>query len=222
MVRLNCRQASVRTPGRLPGGCPREGSASHDRREPASCRIAAHLCASARHLPGSCRSGAASGAGRLRESARGRHHHDDLRHRGRLCDEDVLRPSGRLRDEQSRRRVRARPADRVGARSRARASGRRLGQSGSSPLGAPVELPADPRWPGCDGRDRDLRLLARAGRGARRDGQRQSLGREHDQDTGAARRAVRDDRRRHPLTAVDSSGPAPPGCPARSGRLDGR
>jgi hypothetical protein len=57
--------------------------------------------------------------------------------------------------------------------------------SESARWGTPVELPADPRWPGRDHRDRDLRLLASAGRRACRDGQRQRLDRGHGRDAGA-------------------------------------
>ena len=58
--------------------------------------------------------------------------------------------------------------------------------SPDGPDRAAVELPAHPRWTGCDRRDGNLRLLTSAGRAACRDGQRQGLAREHDQDTGAA------------------------------------
>jgi hypothetical protein len=63
---------------------------------------------------------------------------------------------------------------------------RRTGQRGADPLGTAVELPAHPRWTGCDHRDRGLRLFGCTGARALGDGQRQDLGRGHGQDPGAA------------------------------------
>jgi len=57
-------------------------------------------------------------------------------------------------------------------------AGRSLGQRWSYQL--------TPDGPGCDRRDRNLRLLTSAGRGACRDGQWQGLDRGHGHDTGAA------------------------------------
>jgi hypothetical protein len=59
------------------------------------------------------------------------------------------------------------------------------GQFGADPLGVPVELPAHPRWPGCDRRDGNLRLLTGAARRTCRDGQRQHLDPEHDPGHGS-------------------------------------
>ena len=63
-----------------------------------------------------------------------------------------------------------------GARGLPRASSRRPGQYGAISLGPPMELSVDSRWRRCDPRDRDLRLLASARRGACSDGQREGVG----------------------------------------------
>jgi hypothetical protein len=177
--RLTCRQASVRTPG---GGCLRErepGLMADEEYQPVV--VSRRICAPAHDI-----------FGMLASPARHQDMDGSAMLRGAVSatmitgvgDVFVMRMHfSRLGDYEMNNHVVEYEQDRrIGWEPEAGHGHPHEGRS----RGAAMELPAHSRWPGCDRRDRDLRLLTSAGRRSCRDGQREGMDREHDQDPRTA------------------------------------